>query len=439
MHPRAVGGGRGGGGGGGGGDGDDSDGGGGGAAERGGGGAADILEPFRVPQFVLEGITGLLDEVGPYQIGFLQECERLNVLLDVMTQSLTELDLGFRGELTMSEAMEAVQTSLFMDRVPAVWQKVAFPSQRGLGLWTVNLQSRLTQMADWATAPSEIPVSTWISGLFNPQSFLTAIMQITAQAQALELDKLVIFTEVTKKLDGADVAAPDGAFIHGLSLEGARWSVNNSLLETSQPRNVLAAAGDQLSARDERQGRVGQLRVSRVHDPDRGPTFVFKAALQTKAPRPSGSSPASQPSWTSSESTASSIAPAVTCSFTFLQPAPTQVANRQSPIANRQEVNGRPPPPETEERTAAATAANSNSRKLRCENTRATVKRYIKVRAVHWRQHRDRPNQENFIGNATKRDSYRKKGLVFYWLVQCAARWRLCSYCHSTLALCSCP
>ncbi len=281
--------GGGGGGGGGGGDGDDSDGGGGGNSPQNAAEAAlqDILEQFRDQKFDLEGITGLLDEVGPYQNVFLQECERLNVLLDVMTQSLTELDLGFRGELTMSEAMEAVQTSLFMDRVPAVWQKVAFPSQRSLGLWTVNLQSRLTQMADWATAPSEIPVSTWISGLFNPQSFLTAIMQITAQAQALELDKLVIFTEVTKKLDGADVAAPsrDGAFIHGLSLEGARWNVNNSLLETSQPREMYSPL-PAINCRPVMSDKVesGSYECPVYMTQIRGPTFVFKAALRTKAP-----------------------------------------------------------------------------------------------------------------------------------------------------------
>jgi dynein heavy chain len=164
-------------------------GGGGGDDDAGGGGEAnspqnaaeaalqDVLEQFRDQVFNLDDITGLLDEVGPYQNVFLQECERLNTLLAVMTQSLTELDLGFRGELTMSEAMEAVQTSLFMDRVPDVWVRVAFPSQRTLSLWTVNLQQRLTQMADWAAAPSEIPISTWISGLFNPQSFLTAIIR----------------------------------------------------------------------------------------------------------------------------------------------------------------------------------------------------------------------------------------------------------------------
>ena len=38
------------------------------------------------------------------------------------------------------------------------------------------------------------------AGLFNPQSFLTAVMQTTAQAQSLELDKLSLLTDVTKKL-----------------------------------------------------------------------------------------------------------------------------------------------------------------------------------------------------------------------------------------------
>ena len=37
-----------------------------------------------------------------------------------------------------------------------------------------------------------------ISSLYNPQSFLTAICQVTAQAQKLELDKLVTWTDITK-------------------------------------------------------------------------------------------------------------------------------------------------------------------------------------------------------------------------------------------------
>ena len=67
-------------------------------------------------------------------------------------------------------------------------------------------------------------------------------MQVTAQAQALELDKPSIQTEVTKKLDPADISAPsrEGAYIHGLCLEGARWNQANSLLESSQPREMFS-------------------------------------------------------------------------------------------------------------------------------------------------------------------------------------------------------
>jgi hypothetical protein len=39
----------------------------------------------------------------------------------------------------------------------------------------------------------------WLSGLFNPQSFLTAVMQTTARRNDWPLDKTVLLTEVTKK------------------------------------------------------------------------------------------------------------------------------------------------------------------------------------------------------------------------------------------------
>ena len=41
---------------------------------------------------------------------------------------------------------------------------------------------------------------TWLSGLYNPQSFLTAICQVTAQKNGQELDKLITWTDPTKKM-----------------------------------------------------------------------------------------------------------------------------------------------------------------------------------------------------------------------------------------------
>ena len=41
-----------------------------------------------------------------------------------------------------------------------------------------------------------MPKVVWLSGLFNPQSFLTAVMQTTARRNDWPLDKTVVLTEV---------------------------------------------------------------------------------------------------------------------------------------------------------------------------------------------------------------------------------------------------
>ena len=65
----------------------------------------------------------------------------------------------------------------------------------------------------------------WISGLFNPMSYLTAIMQVTARSDGLPLDDICLRTEVknTEKIEDFPNFAEKGAYINGLFLEGAAW------------------------------------------------------------------------------------------------------------------------------------------------------------------------------------------------------------------------
>ena len=49
----------------------------------------------------------------------LQECERMNTMVAEMRRSLKELDLGLKGELTITSDMEALSDSLFFDEVIA--------------------------------------------------------------------------------------------------------------------------------------------------------------------------------------------------------------------------------------------------------------------------------------------------------------------------------
>lgn len=45
----------------------------------------------------------------------------------------------------------------------------------------------------------QLPSSIWLGGFFNPQSFLTAIMQQTARKNEWPLDKMCLYCEVLRK------------------------------------------------------------------------------------------------------------------------------------------------------------------------------------------------------------------------------------------------
>eukprot|EP00601_Ochromonadales_sp_CCMP2298_P009433 CAMPEP_0173264512 /NCGR_PEP_ID=MMETSP1142-20121109/28018_1 /TAXON_ID=483371 /ORGANISM="non described non described, Strain CCMP2298" /LENGTH=2531 /DNA_ID=CAMNT_0014200063 /DNA_START=20 /DNA_END=7615 /DNA_ORIENTATION=+ len=247
----------------------------------------DILDRFGEKKFDVEDIARSLEEQGPYQNVFMQEMDVMNILLTEVMRSLKELQLGFAGELTMSDAMDALKTSLYLDRVPSAWSKRSWPSMRALSSWLTDFTLRLQQLEEWQNNPAEIPKVTWLSGLYNPQSFLTAICQVTAQKNQWELDKLVTWTDVTKKLSVEEVEgnSRDGAYISGLNVQGARWDVNGSILERSKPKemfckmpiiNVKALAADKA---DVSQG----VYVCPTYKTEfRGPTFVFCAQLKTK-------------------------------------------------------------------------------------------------------------------------------------------------------------
>lgn len=249
----------------------------------------DIIDRFGEKKFDTEEIIRSLDELGPYQNVFIQEMDVMNNLLTEIMRSLRELQQGFSGELTMSDAMESLKSALYLDRIPAKWQKRAWPSMRPLSSWLHDFAARLTQLEEWQSNPADIPKVTWLSGLFNPQSFLTAVCQVTAQRQKWELDKLQTWTDITKKMSVEDVesGSRDGAYIVGLSLQGARWDTLNGTLERSRPKemfsrmpiiNVRALTADKV---DTSQGVYICPTYKTVF---RGPTFVFCSQLKTRSP-----------------------------------------------------------------------------------------------------------------------------------------------------------
>lgn len=248
----------------------------------------EVLDAFGDKKFDVEDVQRSLDEQGPYQNVFLQEMDMINGLLVEMVRSLKELGLGFAGELTMTDSMETLSSCLYLDRQPPLWSKNAWPSKRPLSTWLFDLTSRLQQLDEWQQNPMEIPRVTWLSGLITPQSFLTAIMQVTAQRNQLELDKLLVQTDVMKKMTAEEIDAHsrDGAYISGLQMQGARWDVQAGGIERSKPKEMFCPMPI-LNCRAVSADKVDTNNVyyaPTYKTTQRGPTWVFSAQLKTKSP-----------------------------------------------------------------------------------------------------------------------------------------------------------
>ncbi|MCJ8738612.1 hypothetical protein PDJAM_G00037770 [Pangasius djambal] len=247
----------------------------------------DILDEIleKLPEgFNMMEIMSKVNVKTPFIIVVFQECERMNILTNEISRSLKELNLGLKGELTITTDMEELGNALFLDTVPESWTKLAYPSLQGLGDWYADLLHRIKELETW-TSDFAMPAAVWLSGFFNPQSFLTAIMQSTARKNEWPLDKMCLAVEVTKKNREAMTTAPrDGAFIYGLFMEGARWDIQSGAIADALLKELTPAMPviflnaipmDRQETKNVYECPVYKTRM-------RGPTYVWTFNLKTK-------------------------------------------------------------------------------------------------------------------------------------------------------------
>ncbi|EDQ88776.1 outer dynein arm heavy chain beta [Monosiga brevicollis MX1] len=183
-----------------------------------------------------------VEERTPYTVVAFQETARMNKLTGELRRSLKELDLGLKGELTITEAMEELSMALEMNRVPSSWETKAYPSTKPLGAWYADLLDRIKFLEMWS-GDFALPAAVWLGGLFNPQSFMTAILQQTARKNEWPLDKMCMNCDVTKKYGKEDFTTPprEGSYIYGLFMEGARWDTSSGMIQDARLKELTPA------------------------------------------------------------------------------------------------------------------------------------------------------------------------------------------------------
>eukprot|EP00928_Gymnodinium_smaydae_P008329 TRINITY_DN13035_c1_g3_i1.p1 TRINITY_DN13035_c1_g3~~TRINITY_DN13035_c1_g3_i1.p1 ORF type:complete len:2552 (-),score=764.33 TRINITY_DN13035_c1_g3_i1:28-7683(-) len=170
-----------------------------------------------------------------------QEAFKYNRLIDLLTGMLPLFRKAVKGFVVMTEDLEMVGKGLYMNAVPDNWAGVGFLSLKPLTAWYKELNERVDFFNLWYSDGH--PISFWLSGLFFPQAFLTAVMQNFARKHRFAIDRINFATEVYDqyKVDGSDIAkaAEVGQYMWGMFLEGCRWDEKLHCLTPSRPKQLF--------------------------------------------------------------------------------------------------------------------------------------------------------------------------------------------------------
>ena len=158
--------------------------------------------------------------VQPMNIFLKQEICRIQYVLSLVRQTLTDLKLALEGTIVMNDDLKETLDNMYDAKVPRKWLKVSWPSST-LGFWFTELLERDTQFKNWCFIGR--PKIFWMTGFFNPQGFMTAMRQeVTRAHKNWSLDSVVCQNLITRfNKDDIHDAPPEGVYIHGLFLEGA--------------------------------------------------------------------------------------------------------------------------------------------------------------------------------------------------------------------------
>lgn len=171
----------------------------------------------------------------------LQEAVKYNRLLSLLKIQLPLFRRAVKGLVVMTDDLEQVGKGLFMNVVPDVWGAVGFLSLKPLTAYYKDLNLRVQFFHKWYADGH--PLAFWLSAMFFPQAFCTAVLQNFARSRKFAIDRINFNTAVYDNFqeDGSDITQPPeaGQYIWGMFMEGCRWDSKKHVLAASHPKQLF--------------------------------------------------------------------------------------------------------------------------------------------------------------------------------------------------------
>jgi len=165
-----------------------------------------------------------------------QELQRFNKLLSRVRGSLQDLQKAVKGLVVMSADLEGVASAMLINKLPALWEKVSYPSLKPLSSYTAELLERLNFFQSWVDDGP--PLCFAMPYFFFVQAFMTGALQNYARKYTIPIDTVTFDFEFY----AMEPTEPpeDGVYTSGLYVEGARMDTDSMMLAESQPKVLYA-------------------------------------------------------------------------------------------------------------------------------------------------------------------------------------------------------
>lgn len=180
--------------------------------------------------------------------------------------------------------MEVLENALFLDQVPPIWTARAYPSLLGLTSWFVDLLMRLRELETWST-DFVVSSSECVYFLLHVQYFINPFLVAVVRLAGWLLQSTIAFDsnyaehgETQRATIGQNVfglrrdqeakrrfhvsisidrfnrerwiliwiffvrtAPREGAYVHGMFMEGARWDTQSGIIMESRLKELFPA------------------------------------------------------------------------------------------------------------------------------------------------------------------------------------------------------
>ena len=164
---------------------------------------------------------------------FEREIKLARALHATVIGDLTGIGKICSGELKQAYHFKDIGLELVKGMIPSAWRKYTIPRDTTVNAWLNNFSRRLQQLEKISQAcqggsQSLRGLDFWLGGFFNPEAFITATRQCTAQANFWSLEDLQL------KVDVGPAEGNEMAFnitdvqLYGASCVKAKLELNES-------------------------------------------------------------------------------------------------------------------------------------------------------------------------------------------------------------------